>query len=102
MNRLMNSKDESGKPQYLRTNNEKALSIVNEISNKKPTYYYITAAYKPEKDKNIYRMRFTETDESAVGEKRYNKRTPILQLLAKIADVMNKKFGVEVNIVNEE
>lgn len=102
MNRLMNSKDESGKPQYLRTNNEKALAIVNEINNKKPTYYYITAAYKPEKDKDIYRMRFIETDESAVGEKRYNKRTPILQLLAKIADVMNKKFGVEVNIVNEE
>lgn len=102
MNRLMNTKNEAGQLQYQRNDNDKAKSIVNEISNKKPTYYYITAAYKPEQDKAVYRMRFTETDESSVGEKRYNKRTPILQLLAKIADVMNKKFGVEVNIVNEE
>lgn len=100
MNRLMNTKDDSGNMQYLRDNNDKAASIVNEISTKKPTYYYVTASYKV--DDHKYRIRFTETDESAVGEKRYNKRTPILQLLAKIADVMNKKFGVEVNIVNEE
>lgn len=100
MNRLMNTKDDSGQMQYLRVNNDKALSIVNEINNKKPTYYYVSSSYKVDEGK--YRIRFIETDESAVGEKKYNKRTPILQLLAKIADVMNKKFGVEVNIVNEE
>lgn len=100
MNRLMNTKDDTGQMQYLRVNNDKALSIVNEINNKKPTYYYVSSSYKVDEGK--YRIRFIETDESAVGEKKYNKRTPILQLLAKIADVMNKKFGVEVNIVNEE
>lgn len=100
MNRLMNTKDETGKIQYLRADNKKALSIVNEINNKKLTYYYVSVSYKVDEGK--YRIRFIETDESAVGEKKYNKRTPILQLLAKIADVMNKKFGVEVNIVNEE
>lgn len=100
MNRLMNTKDEADQTQYLRVDNKKALSIVNEINNKKPTYYYVSTSYKVDEGK--YRVRFIETDKSAVGEKRYNKRTPILQLLAKIADVMNKKFGVEVNIVNEE
>jgi len=59
----------------------------------------VTNSYKVDEGK--YRIRFTETDVSAVTDKRYNKRTPILQLLNSIAKVMNEKFGVSVNIVNE-
>jgi len=46
-------------------------------------------------------VHFIQTDVSSVTDKRYNKRTPILQLLNSIAKVMNEKFGVPVNIVNE-
>jgi len=60
----------------------------------------VTTSYKVGED--TYRTRFTETDISAVTDKRHNKRTPILQLLNSIAKVMKDKFGVQVNIVNED
>jgi len=72
---------------------------VNEIDTKPLTYYYVTSSYKVDEGK--YRIRFTETDISAVNDKRTNKRFPILQLLNSIAAVMKEKFGVPVNIVNE-
>lgn len=100
LNRKLNTKDDSGNIQYLRTNNDKVRTIVNEIDTKPITYYYVTNSYKVDEGK--YRIRFTETDVSSVTDKRYNKRTPILQLLNSIAKVMNEKFGVPVNIINEQ
>lgn len=100
LNRQLNTKDETGNKLYPRNNNDKVNAIVNEIETKPLTYYYVTTSYKVGEDK--YRTRFTETDISAVTDKRHNKRTPILQLLNSIAKVMKDKFGVQVNIVNED
>jgi hypothetical protein len=105
LNRKFNIKDSAGKLQYPRDNSQetddKIKAIIKEIDTKPPTYYYISSCYLPNQKSSKYRVHFIQTDVSSVTDKRYNKRTPILQLLNSIAKVMNEKFGVPVNIVNE-
>lgn len=113
INRVLNTTDEAGNKIYPRedpapqegekqvtTVNDKIKAVVNDIKTKQPTYYYVSTSYKVDEGK--YRIRFIETDETAVTEKRHNKRTPVLQLLSSIVSTMKEKFGVPVEIVNEE
>ena len=100
LNKRLNSKDEQGVKTYPRNDNDKVKAILNDIETKQPTYYYVSKSFKVDDGK--YRVHYIVTDEKAVNENRYNKKTPVIQFLNSIAKVMKEKCGVPVNIVDSQ